>query len=146
MGDKSETGVAQSSAVALSFRSRVMVSISRRMAMRRISVCVKMAARCGSVAAISSRILRPVCTMSPGCTMPYPKFSIALANAAFASRMTGAIGYRVSSKSKVKRPRDAVLEGVFLGVGLWLVIVVVEEDVSVCDSEEERRAVTAGRW
>ena len=109
MSPKSETGVAQSSAVSWSLRFNINSSISRRMASSRTCVCVRTAASWGSN---SSRIFLPVFTMSMGLMPVYPKRAIALANAALASSSTGATGNSVSSRSNVSRPRVALAAGV----------------------------------
>ena len=79
------------------------------MANFRISVCDNVAARCGSVSAISFRICTDRLVISFDCILGNPYRSIALANAAFASCMTGSSGYIVSSKSNVNNPNLAFL-------------------------------------
>jgi hypothetical protein len=122
MGERELTGVAQSSAHAFNFRFKVIFSISLRIANCRISVCVKTAALSASSTAISSRIALPVSTISCAFKPVYPKDSMERAKARFASSMTGAIGYSVSSKSNVNNP------SVLLRRDDSDCVVVVEED------------------
>ena len=116
------------------------------MARIRTSVCVIAAPPTGPA---SSRILLPAATTSSGpidffdVVLPptYPIPSSMLTNAEFASDKTGSMGYRESSRSKVRRPRvrafppdDLLLGGRFVAI---VVLIEVEEDEEEDEEEEE---------
>lgn len=131
------------------------LSISLRMARIRTSVCVIAAPPTGPA---SSRILLPAATTSSGPidffdVVPPPTYPIPssmLTNAEFASDKTGSMGYRESSRSKVRRPRVRAFppdDLLLLGGRIVAIVVLIEvEDEEEGEDEDDRLVSDRGGW
>ena len=113
------------------------------MARIRTSVCVIAAPPTGPA---SSRILLPAATTSSGpidldATYPIPPSMSA--NAEFASSRTGAMGYRESSRSNVRRPSARAFPG---DLGGRVAIVLIVEEGEEDEDEDDRLVSDRGGW